>query len=1257
MPRLLSDLLQLPERVHRGDFVLNLSGGVQDPDATASSYVVTPQLKTCFHEALGFIQSAIDSGGSKATYLHGSFGSGKSHFMAILYLLLENHPAVTKMPDLAEACAAAPWRTEKRCLLVPYHMIGAADMESAILGGYVDYVRKHHPEAPLPGVYRAEAIFEDAKSYRERLGDEKFFELLGGSGGDAAESSGWGDIDTGWNAERFEAALAAPPGTRNEERARLIGDLVEHIFPSYASVARGKEESFVSLDEGLSILSRHAKSLGYDALILFLDELILWLASHAQNLAFVHREGQKLAKLVESQSSDRPVPIVSFVARQRDLRELVGEAISGAEQLGFGDALKHWEGRFHSIVLEDRNLPVIAEKRVLRPKSDAARSELDQAFRETEKVRAEVMDILLTREADATMFRQVYPFSPALVQCLVAVSSALQRERTALKIMMQLLVKKRATLEVGQVVPVGDLWDEVAQGEEAFIPGMRRQFEMAQKLWHLKLRPLLEEEHEVSLEHDQGRAAEDEEIRLKLERFEKDSRLLKTLLLAALVPEVAALKNLTPARLAALNHGSIRSPIPGREGQIALDKLKKWNGTVGELKISQDSANPTISLQLAEVDTDSILESAQIQDNPSNRQRKLRTMLFDAMGVDAEDKLIFFHDFTWRGTKRQCELSFYNVRDAALSGFENEDENWKLVIDFPFDSQGHSPQDDLAKLEEFRQTGRSARTLAWIPEFFSREMQAELGKLVVIDYLLLADNLSQHTKHLSLQDRATAKQLLENRRNALRSKVLLALEGAYGINKVADGMLDSSFELERDKFQSLMPGFQPQPVVAPDFARALDHLLGQALEWQFPDHPKFLRDIKRSELSKILEVCLAANHDPNRRTHVEDKKLRPVLAMVAEPLGLGRMRENLFVLDVEWKERFSKQLAASGRSSMDVLDLRRWTDEPRPRGLPRDVEDLLILVYAAQAQRSFYLHAGPCTASIGDLRDEVELRSFEGPPEDEWKRAQDVGGHVFGVAASKLLDPENLARFVAAVGDQVARHASAARGLPKLLRDTLIGLGVEESEILRSVETHASVEGDATYARFVTALAVAELVEALAGKGPNELVHEIATATPRTSAAAMGNSLKSAEKICRALDGGDWDIFRAIRELTDDRKATADEIIAELCAALAADEVALPLLPKLEVCRRRALQLLTKAAPPPPPTAAPTPAPAAKQPPSPAPTPTPAPPVGLVEEGREASVDAERLAAFAEDLAEKLAKDGRLRLDLTWQLRREGEES
>ena len=160
--------------------------------------------------------------------------------------------------------------------------------------------------------------------------------------------------------------------------------------------------------------------------------------------------------------------------------------------------LRHWEGRFHTITLEDRNLPVIAEKRVLRPEGRGvpARS-WSEAFEQTTQVRAEVMEMLLTSEADREMFRMVYPFSPALVQTLVAVSSALQRERTALKIMLQLLVEQRDTLQVGDLIPLGDLCDVVAHGDEAFTDVMRVNFENAKRLYHSKLRPLLEQQHEV----------------------------------------------------------------------------------------------------------------------------------------------------------------------------------------------------------------------------------------------------------------------------------------------------------------------------------------------------------------------------------------------------------------------------------------------------------------------------------------------------------------------------------------------------------------------------------------------------------------------------------------------------------------------------------------------------------------------------------------------------------------------------------------
>ena len=330
----------------------------------------------------------------------------------------------------------------------------------------------------------------------------------------------------------FDAAVAAPPG--DKERTRLVGDLIGAFFRSYHNVAAGQDEAYLDLDKGLAVISQHAQALGYDALILFLDELILWLASHAADLSFIHRETQKLVKLVEAQNVNRPIPLVSFVARQRDLRKLIGDTVPGAQKLNFDDSVDWSEGRFGVIKLEDRNLPMIANKRVLKPRSEAARQELDAAFEETAKIRKEVMDTLLTDEYDREMFRLIYPFSPALMETLIAASSMLQRERTALKVMMQLLVEQQETLKVGDIVPVGDLYDAVAQGDEAFSQDMKVHFDNARKLYHEKLLPMLEAQHGARREELLAKPFGDQ-ARIN---FVNDDRLVKTLLLAALVPGV-----------------------------------------------------------------------------------------------------------------------------------------------------------------------------------------------------------------------------------------------------------------------------------------------------------------------------------------------------------------------------------------------------------------------------------------------------------------------------------------------------------------------------------------------------------------------------------------------------------------------------------------------------------------------------------------------------------------------------------------------
>src|SRR5262245_41966439 len=109
---LIKDLIDIPERVQRGDFVLRLSEGVTRADDTLRDYVVTPELRACFDNALSFIRSALEDRTSKASYLHGSFGSGKSHFMAVLHLILQGNTAARSIVELAPVIARHnPWIT------------------------------------------------------------------------------------------------------------------------------------------------------------------------------------------------------------------------------------------------------------------------------------------------------------------------------------------------------------------------------------------------------------------------------------------------------------------------------------------------------------------------------------------------------------------------------------------------------------------------------------------------------------------------------------------------------------------------------------------------------------------------------------------------------------------------------------------------------------------------------------------------------------------------------------------------------------------------------------------------------------------------------------------------------------------------------------------------------------------------------------------------------------------------------------------
>ena len=306
----------------------------------------------------------------------------------------------------------------------------------------------------------------------------------------------------------------------------------------------------------MAVLPGYARPGGSHGIAVFFDERILWLTTLAGDRNRLNGEVQKLAKMVEAQDLRRPIPLVGFAARQRDIAEMVGHQFVGADAQLLTDTLKFWEGRFETIRLEDRNLPAIIQKRIVRPKDAQARAQLDKGFQELlRKLSPQDKNTLLGESGDESAMRDLHPFSPALVDALVAMSAFLQRERTALKILTELLLEHLDDYQFGRVVPVGDLYDVLAGGEDPMDGQMRTRWQAAKRLYQSELLPVIQQKHDTARPERCQRLREDHRPEIGCSNRQeagcpRHPRLLQTALPAVLAKGAPVPCNLTgpPAR-------------------------------------------------------------------------------------------------------------------------------------------------------------------------------------------------------------------------------------------------------------------------------------------------------------------------------------------------------------------------------------------------------------------------------------------------------------------------------------------------------------------------------------------------------------------------------------------------------------------------------------------------------------------------------------------------------------------------------------
>jgi len=1154
---LLRDVLDIPERAGAEDYVLRLTDSIEGAAVarTLDEYVVTPALAEAFDTALGLVAEAMTSGVSRGAFLTGSFGSGKSHFMAVLHALLRHNPAARAKAELQSVVARHDdVLLDKQVLPLAFHLLGAESLEQAVFDGYLRQIGQLHPGALLPAVHHSDGILADAERQRARDGDERFFAgLNGGDGG----SDPWSRLlGAGtWTAESYAAARAAAPGS--ETRQRLVTALVESYFTAYTQQA-----GYVDLDTGLAAISQHAKGLGYDAVVLFLDELVLWLAFSVQDREFFRRESQKLTKLVESATGARAIPMVSFVARQMDLRRWFADAgASGAEQEALDRAFRHQEGRFGKLVLGDDNLPYVANRRLLRRRADNPQAEqvISDAFSRLDR-RSDIWDVLLDgintdeahRGADEAAFRLTYPFSPALVSTLRSLASVMQRERTALKVMQQMLVDRRSVLTVDDIVPVGDSFDYIVQGTQALDPQAAALFRSAAALYREKLRPILLTAHNLSEEDaaDPGRTPDG---------FLADDRLAKTLLLSAVAPKVPALKELTASRLASLNHGSIKSPLPGSEAGIVLAKVRDWSRRVPEIHVGADPRNPVIRVQLSDVDYESVVENAKGEDNDGRRRELIKELVRDALGVTGSDADVFgayAHSVVWRGSRRSVDLVFGNVRDASWlteDHFRARPGTWRVIVDHPFDEAGHSAAEDLGRVDRMAESGFKSRTIVWLPQFLSEDRMRDVRRLVILEWLLsgTGERWKTHADHLSEVDRAQARAILESQRTGLREALRRAVQECYGAAAPSPGTLAEDAAHDR-VLVSLDPAFSPARPVGADLAAAFGNLIDQAFSATYPGHPRFEppdTEVTVRDLAGVHAHVERAVADRDGRVRLEGDIA--AVRRVANALQVGTAGETHFLFGDDrfpWGAEFERAAARDGlqpQEAVSVGRVRGWIDAIRPEiGLREEVADLIVLAWAALRQRAWYHHGASIPVPRpGAARPEMELRPEPLPAPGDWQTATSRAETLFGIRVNPYLTAAGVAEFTEKIRAYVDGLADAAGALVPRIELAYRHLGL----------------ADQGPGRLATARAGASLVDSLRRAGNRvHLVETLARADLPATESSMATSLSQAVVVARAVDTFRWDRLSPLREAEprdDERGRPAAATLKALRDAVAADEL------------------------------------------------------------------------------------------------------
>jgi hypothetical protein len=1005
----ISDAFELPrpQDIRAMGFVVKLRESDPSSDEVkqlVEDYVITPAVEKELPRILDEMKQVFDRGEEYGRFIHGSFGSGKSHFMMMLALLLEGTPSAWKkfrpllnahrdaqQSQRRDAPEHEGWLSKAGLLVVRIHMLSVrgktTGFDRAVYEGFNQALKRRGKA--LFEFLNVESIFDEVRWEAKEYGDIVWKRL---------ETAG---IVSG--REDFEAIANGSV----QARERFARAWLQY---------KGREPSDAGIDprwsEGLKRMAEHAKAQGFGGIVLMIDEFLLWLAEKSGQ-EFV-QEINNLNVIVDHNTGQRSAPIFVFVARQRNLQEFFPDLVDESK---IHEHLDHHAKRFEVTKLQDVELRHIVRGRVLRPRNAP---EIQRAVSSLSERHQKVLGALLAG-ADIDYLRDVYPFHPALIEMLVDVTSLMQRERSALRLLYELLVLHYPNLPLGEFLPVGSAFAAIfpESGVEA-----SKKVELMQDIHHQyysRLAPAIQ------------KMAEENSSELNGERRRALDQLVKTVLLAEVSPRLKQ-GGLTIERLVQLNSVDVEGETFRGQVRVAETDLLALSQRVPDLQVAGQGKTALVRYVLGRVSLGEVLGRARSKvDNPAQRFKVFWGALKRAMGLEGSRG---FEDggpnegdwdLTWRRTRRRGRIKLGNVREMSYDDFEPPAGTFKVLVDYPWDEPGHTVDEDRLRATNVRKNKGLLHTVCWLPRHMSPTELGVLTELAAVRYLLSDAGQEDLLETLGPQDRS---KLLDQA--SIREKTL-------------EGQLDELLKevyVRHGEFVALITDVdssRPRETLAEN----LEHIATLLMDRQYPQHPNFLAEPRKQDLEALLEWMVQASE--SNVSVAYDEAIGKVLKTLGQPLELVNLGQTKASLRLD--SRYIKDVLL--RADQDSVSWSPIAERLRDTyGLQPLVVDLFLCFLCQRDHRALHEVDGePLEVRIG-MPSAVRVRLQRGKlmSAAEWHRLRDLGNQLFLIprpAAHRSLQGQD--RFTTELKRRGQEKREALQGLHK----RLVHLGLEKGDRLK----------------------------------------------------------------------------------------------------------------------------------------------------------------------------------------------------------------